>query len=91
MSAFVAAPFVENTSVIKQDRAELTRRARGEEIGAEAGAQLACVAQDRDQGPDGGGGQRRAGEQERQHEARQREQPAEGIGQDERHQPAQDG
>ena len=86
----MAAPFVENTSVISRIGPNSPTAPAAEQIGAEAGAQLARVAQHRDQGSDGGGGQRRAGEQERQHEARQREQPAERIGQDERQQPSED-
>ena len=48
----------------EQDRAELAGAAGRQQVGAEAGLQLAVVAQDRDQGADRGRRHRRAGVEE---------------------------
>jgi hypothetical protein len=72
----------------QQDRAELTGRACGQEVGAEAGLQLAAVAQDRDQRADRGRRHRRAGVEEGEHDPGRGERPADPIGERDREQPA---
>lgn len=72
----------------EQDRAELSRGAGAEQVGAELRAQLAAVAQDRDQGADRGRRHRRAGVDEGVDYAERREDAADRIGERDREQPA---
>ena len=72
----------------QQDRAELADRAGGEQVGAEPRPQLAAVAEDRDQGADRGGRQRRARVQEGEHHPGGRQGAADPVGEHQRQQPA---
>ena len=73
----------------QQDRTELAGAAGGQQVGAEAGLQLAVVAQDRDQGADRRRRHRRAGVEEGDDDPGRGEEPAEAVGEDHREQPAE--
>ena len=64
ISASETALMVENTRVISRMGPNSPRRARGEEVGTEASAQLPRVAQNRDESADRGGRHRGPGEHE---------------------------
>ena len=72
----------------EQDRAELADPARRQQVGAEAGAQLAAVAQDRDQGADRGRRHRRARIERGDDEVEGREHGAGGVGDHDREPPS---
>ena len=71
----------------QQDRPELPDRAGGEQERAEARAELARVAEDRDQRADRRRRHRRADEEQRDHDARGREQAPDRVGERERDHP----
>jgi hypothetical protein len=73
----------------QQDRTELAGPAGGQEVGAEAGLQLAVVAEDRDQGPDRRRRHRRAGVEEGDDDPGCRKQAAEPVGEPDGQRPAQ--
>ena len=75
----------------RHDRQELADRAGREHVGPEATTEHVVVAQDRQQGAQGGGGQRERHRDERAHQPGDLEQPDDGAGQRDRHHPAHEG
>ena len=73
----------------QQHRADLADRPGGEQIGAETGAQLAGIADDRHERADRRRGERRPGVEQGQHDAGGGEEAADRIGDRERHRPAE--
>ena len=75
----------------RHDGQELADRPSREDVATERAAEHVIVAQDRQQGAQGGGGQGERNRNERPHQTGGFEQPDDGQGQDDRHGPADQG
>ena len=73
----------------EQDGAELADRSSAEQIGPKRGVELAAVRQDRDQGADRGGRDRRARVQDRHGDPDSVEHADGGVSEHQRHQPSE--